>query len=175
MKWVLGIIDRLFVLIGALAFSQLPMFIQQYMHQLAGHEAELHYQVQKLEEAAQSSNLTIVDYIHKFSSHGDPDFARQGQMMQSMLDRFSSFHQSLISLEGSSYLGKPVIFMTNLNLDVAKATWQSFSFGLSFSPEGIVYAFFGGIIGFLLFRSVVWAIGSIANLLTPRKAPSLHD
>jgi hypothetical protein len=169
MKWLFSIFDRLFVVAGALAFSQAPLFMLQYTHQLSGHVVELQYQVNKLEAAAGESGKSLSEYIHKFESNPDPDFARQGKNMQGMVERSQSFNQAYNALNSSSLLGKPFVFVAYINQEVAIATWKAFEYGLAFSAEGLSYAFIGGMIGYSVYALIVLTIKSIVKVLSFRK------
>ena len=77
-----GILDRVFSIIGAVAFSQVPEFIQQYIQRLGGHVDEAQHQVELIREAAQSSGHTLRTYIEIFITQADPGIAHQGQLIQ---------------------------------------------------------------------------------------------
>lgn len=167
---MLCLIDRFFVILGALALSQAPLFLQQYTHQLSGHTAELHYQVHKLEVSAAESNKSLKEYIQKFQENADPDFARQGSLMHAMVERLNSFNLSLNALQEASVFAKPVYFIVYFNTEVADATWQTFEFGLSFSAEGLICALIGGFIGYLFFYSLQSFVKGFFRLLAPRES-----
>ena len=174
MGWILCLLDRFFVLMGALVLSQAPLFMQQYMHQLSGHTAELHYQVHKLEVSAAESNKSLDVYIKKFLDNADPDFARQGSVMQGMVERLGSFSLSLTALQEASVFAKPFFFIAYFNAEVAETTWQTFEFGLSFSAEGLLCAFLGGVLGFLFFNALYSMVKGIFRLFANRRAPQIQ-
>jgi hypothetical protein len=64
--------------IGAFVASQIPEFIQQYTQRLAGHVNELYRLLNQMRQVASYSNKTLDQYIQKFITSSDPDFARQG-------------------------------------------------------------------------------------------------
>src|SRR5690349_4193861 len=103
-KWVGGLIDRIFAIIGALLFAQLPMFMLQYSQQVAGRAAELGLQINSLQRIAGLNDKTLPEYIQKFLGNSDPDFSHQGQLLQQMLDRFQYLSQSEASLTEASAL-----------------------------------------------------------------------
>lgn len=51
-KWIGGLIDRIFAVVGALACLQFPLFLQQYQQHLSGHVVELQIQIQAMQRAA---------------------------------------------------------------------------------------------------------------------------
>ena len=169
MRWLIGLIDRLFVVAGALIFLQAPLFMQQYTQQLAGHTAELQYQVQILDAAAGESGKTVPAYILKFTASADLDFARQGRMMQDLVDRWHTFNKSYEALTKASITSKPFVFVAYFNKEVAAATWSSFEYGIPFSLEGLVYAVAGILLGYLTFALLAFLLRSIGRLFTRRK------
>ena len=56
-KWSVALFDRMFSVGGAVAFSQLPQFMQQYSQRLSGHINELDRQVNLMQNAAEASGL----------------------------------------------------------------------------------------------------------------------
>lgn len=169
MRWFVGLFDRLFVVCGVLLMIQAPLFIQQYQLQLKGHVAELEFQVASMEQAAKHSHKTLDQFISKFIMSTDADFERQGRIMFAMVRRLQDLTESLKILENASILGRPWIFVTHLNLDIADSTWQSFKPGLTFSSEGFVYALVGMCFGYFLFLIIKESINGILRLFGLKK------
>jgi hypothetical protein len=153
-------IDRTFVVIGALVLSQAPFFMQQYTQQLSGHVAELHIYMNTIQNAAALSGKTVPQYIQKFVENADVDFARQGDVMQGMVDRWSFLTDALESMQHTTVFSKPFVFITQFNWEIAKATWTSFDFGFAFNSESILYALAGMCLGYLVF----WVLKTITTL-----------
>ena len=146
-----GIIDRICALAGALCFSQAPLFMQQYKQQLFGRVEELELQVKVLKDAAQLSGKNLEEYIAKFIQSPDPDFSRQGEIMQNMYVRLVDLKHSLFALSDADLWNKPLSFLHHYNHEVGKATWKYFELGVPMTTEGAVYALFGLGFGFLVF------------------------
>lgn len=170
LKWLAGILDRVFAVIGALLFLQAPMFMMQYVHNLAGHVAELQLQMELMRKTAASTGKTLEQYVSKFMSNSDPDFSKQGEIMQGMIDRWENLSSGLHSLMSSNVFARPFVFMYHFDYSVAKDTYSHFQFGLTFSLEGIVYSMIGLVIGYFIFR----LLALIASLFVPKKEPSLR-
>jgi len=153
-KWIINALDRVFAVIGALVFSQAPMFMQQYQQQLAGHVAELQIQIDKMKAVAMNSGKNLESYIEKFTSNSDLDFMRQGELMQKMTDRYRDFSETLLSLNQSSAFTRPFVFISNMYSDIATSTFKTFNFGLEFSLEGLIYALVGIFLGFSIFAGI---------------------
>ncbi len=154
LKWVGELIDRVFAVLCAFVFAQLPLFMQQYQQRLSGHVAELTLQIDKMTDAAGFTGKTLNQFIEKFMNDPDPDFSHQGQIMNYMVLRSKELTHSLNQLINSSIFAKPFVFVYNINADIAHKTYNNFSVGLPFNLEGLVYALVGVIFGFILFSSL---------------------
>lgn len=140
MKFLSGLLDRIFVIISVIVFSQAPAFIGQYQHRLGGHVEELRYHVNILKQTAGYTNKTLEQYVHKFLQSTDPDFSQQGVVMDEMYKRFNRLSEALASLEQASVVKRPVVFLSTLNMDIAKKTLNDFSLSIAFTYETLVYA-----------------------------------
>jgi hypothetical protein len=154
LKWIVNMLDRIFAVIGALVFSQAPMFMQQYKQQLAGHVAELHIQIDAINKAALESGKTLDAFIQKFTTNADLDFMRQGEVMQNMTERYRTLLENYAALTEASAFTKPFVFISNLHNDIVQSTFKTFNFGLEFSLEGLIYALVGIFLGYSLFAGI---------------------
>ena len=158
-KWLFGLLDRIFVVIGAVVFFQIPLFFQHYAQRLGGHVAELRGQIDALQRAADGSGKTLQAYIQKFQSQADLDFAAQGHLMESMLRRYAHLDQAYNALINATILNRPLAFLQYFQPDIARQTVADFSFGLTFTTEALVYAFLGLCAGYLFF----WILAALAR------------
>jgi hypothetical protein len=149
-----SLLDRLSVVVGAFLGSQVPEFMQQYTQRLAGHVNELHRLLSQMRIVASHSNKTLEQYIQKFLSSPDPDFARQGELMQEMLSRWEELNQALFHLTHSSIWMRPYVFLKELQYDIAKSTLASFQPGINLSVEGLCYAGAGMLMGWVLYQGI---------------------
>lgn len=178
LKWVAGFFDRAFVVIGALAFSQAPVFFQQYTQHLSGHVAELKIQMANLTKAASLSGKSLQEYVQKFVGNQDVDFFNQGLLMQGMIDRYAELSNALTKIEGATVFSRPFVFLGSLNYDIAKNTAEHFQFGIPLNVEGAIYGMVGigvGYVMFSLFRKIFRLFGSAARDLFRRKPSALDD
>lgn len=150
--WVLGICDRILAVLGAFAFSQIPLFYQQYTQRLAGHVAESEHQVGQLKQAAVQAGKTLPMYIDKFLSQSDVDFVLQGRLMQATIERLATLREAYEKLAEAAPWWRPYYFIKYSQIDVAQATLHDFTPGVSLSFETGLYAIFGMSVGYLCFR-----------------------
>lgn len=146
------LLDRLFVVLGAFAGSQIPPFMQQYQQRLAGHVEELNHLLNQLRQIAADSGKSLEQYIQKFVSNGDPDFVRQGEFMQGVVNRWQELHQALYHLGESSIWSRPYVFVKELHYDIAHSTFMSFQPGMSLTIEGLCYTGIGILVGLTLYQ-----------------------
>ena len=146
---------------GALAFSQLPLFMQQYQHHLSGHVAELKTQIQSMINAASLTGKSLQQYVIKFLKSEDLDFRNQGELMTDMIHRYDNLRAGHNALQESSIYAKPMIFIRHLDWDIAQSTWKSFEVGFSFSMDGLAYAVIGIVFGLSLF----WLLSKVLKTI----------
>lgn len=151
LKWLGGLMDRAFAVLGALLFAQAPLFMQEYTQQLIGREAELKLQVEGMRRAASATGKTLEAFINKFAVSGDSDIASQGEAMQGMVSRWYHLSDALSSMQNSNLWGRPFAFVYHLNGDAFSSTLANFHPGLPMSLEGGIYALIGIIFGFFVF------------------------
>lgn len=154
MRLFLSMLDRLFVVVGALLGVQIPLFMQQYTQRLAGHVAELNRVLNNLRELAFQSNKTLEEYIAKFLANPDLDFSRQGEFMAGVASRWQHLSQALENMNTSSIWMRPYVFLRDLQLEIAKPVFYSFELGLNLTLEGFFYAILGAMLGFLFYKAI---------------------
>ncbi|MBA3238852.1 MAG: DUF2937 family protein [Parachlamydiaceae bacterium] len=151
LDWFTGLLDRIFAVVGALICAQVPMFMQQYAHQLSGRVAELKLQVNSLTKAALLGQTTLPELIQKFVTSGDADFARQGDLMNWTVERYEGLSVALQNLITASSTAKPFIFVRDFNWEIASTTFTNFQMGIPFTVEGLIYGVIGIGIGYAAF------------------------
>jgi hypothetical protein len=146
------IIDRVFAVIGAFVFCQIPELIRQYTALLYGHLSESKTQVVLLEQNALSSGKTIPEYIQKFLQQTDPDFVRQGKMLQTLVTRHDDLSTSYTALSQASLWTKPFVFFSKVNFPILHEATGQFVPTLAFTLETAIYALVGICFGVLVYR-----------------------
>lgn len=173
LKWLGGLTDRVFAVVGAIIFAQAPLFMQQYTQQLIGREAELRLQVDAMRHAASLSGKTLEQLTQKFMANPDIDVVRQGEVMLSIVGRWHHLSDALTAMQESSLWGRPIAFIYHLNMDTFSSTFHNFKMGLPLNVEGGVYALLGiatGYLVFALFRGL-WRKCSNACMRMLRRYP----
>ena len=131
------------------------------MH-LAGHKEECKLFVEWLQKDAKRSEKSLPVYIAKFLNQTDEDFVSTGKLMQKTCERYEKLTFAYNSLEQSSLLKRPFVFLQHADWEIVKETFRGFIPGFSFSIESFLYA----MVAFFLW-SLIWCV--ICKKKTPEK------
>jgi hypothetical protein len=152
-----GFLDRVLCLLGAVAFCQLPEFIQQYLQRLGGHLDEARHQLAVFETTAASPpfNLTLPQYIERTSANSDRAVAQLGPIMQNSLDRVNELASAESALRNASIWERPFVFFANLDRSIASATLDVYKPAVPTTTEGLLYAAAGMIVILCVYHGCV--------------------
>jgi hypothetical protein len=138
-----GLFDRALCVIGAVIFSQVPEFIQQYLQRLGGHLDEARRQLQQFQQAAAQSGLTLDRLISQTNTNADPAVAKLGGVMTAAVARVDTLETAQSAIQHASLWSRPFVFMRYLDSSIAHATWTIFKPAVPTTVEGFVYALLG--------------------------------
>lgn len=138
-----GLLDRALCVIGAVAFSQVPEFIQQYLQRLGGHLDEARRQLRQFQQAAMQASLTLDRLIAQTSANADPAVARLGDVMTRAITRVDTLETAQSAIQNASLWSRPFALLHHVDPTVARATWTIFQPAVPTTVEGLVYALFG--------------------------------
>lgn len=155
--------DRGSAAAGALLFSQIPLFIAHYVQRLGGHVDELARVVGKYRSAALENGKGLEEYIAKFVNSSDIDFVSAGKNMKLNIDRLADLKGALEQLTSSGPFKKLLYFIRDIDLEIARAAAKNFSFGISFTMEGLIYAVCGLVAGSLVYIGIKKLFAMICN------------
>lgn len=153
-RWIEYIIDRLLAVLCAIVFLQIPGFVAQYTQQLSGHVAELHFQVEQLQQSTSKSGKSADELAMKFLVSSDRDIVNQGSFIRELLVRERLLTLSLIDLQSASPLLRPLQLALHFDWMVAQETWGQFTFAIQLSLEGAIYGLIGIIVGLGIFAAI---------------------
>lgn len=157
--WAKSFIDRIFSVVGAFVFAQMPQFYEVYSQRLAGHLAELSLQIQETTTSAQRSGRSLEEYIQQFLSSNQPEFVNQGEQLQRMVERWDSLNIALQAMQSSTPWTRPYEFFSHLQGSIFQGVMHDFQPGLSLSLEGGIYALIGIVAGsafFYLINTIIF-------------------
>jgi hypothetical protein len=154
-----GLLDRVLCVLGAVAFSQVPEFIQQYLQRLGGHLDEARRQLAQFQESAARSGLTLGQLIEKTSANAEPAVARLGGVMQGTAVRVDELTAADAAIRHASVWTRPLVFLRHLDFGIARATWGIFRPAVPTTPEGLLYAGLGALGLLAVYRfGVIWPV-----------------
>jgi hypothetical protein len=150
-----GYLDRLLCVVGAVLFSQLPEFIQQYLQRLGGHLDEARHQLEQFRAAAAKSNLTLDEFITRTLGSAEPAVARLGGVMRETVARVDELAAAETAIRQASIFARPFVFLRHLDLSIAQATWSIFKPAVPTTLEGLVYAALGVLLALVFYHGLV--------------------
>lgn len=156
MSFLTKFVDRVFAVVGAVTFLQAPQFIQSYTLSLSGHLAEVSWQLDQMRQMTQKSGRTLSELVSKFLASSDPDIHFQGELIQGLINRETSFASALHSLSKANAFTRPFEFATHFHGDIAKDTFHHFTLGLPLTVESLVWGVAGLFAGYLFFRGLAY-------------------
>jgi hypothetical protein len=162
-----GLLDRVLCVLGAVAFCQLPEFIQQYLQRLGGRLDEARRQLAQFEAVAAKSKLTLLQFIERTSASTDAAVAKLGGVMQGAIDRVAELTQAEAALRTASMWEKPFVFFSQLDRSIASATLDVYRPAVPTTVEGLVYAVAGLLVVLCIYHGLLRA--PIAALVTRKR------
>ena len=138
-----GLLDRALCVIGAVVFSQIPEFMQQYLQRLGGHLDEARRQLLRFQQAAAQSGLSLDGLIGHTTANADPAVAKLSEVMTEAVTRVDTLATAQAAMQGASLWSRPFVFLRHADPAIARGTWAIFKPAVPTTLEGLVYALFG--------------------------------
>lgn len=138
-----GLIDRVLCVLGTLAFSQAPEFMQQYLQRLGGHLDEARRQLAQFTRVAEQSGLTLDRLIAQTHANSDAAVAKLGGVMSESVERVQALESAHAAIQNASVWTRPFVFLRHVDTDIASATWSIFRPAIPTTIEGLIYAAIG--------------------------------
>ena len=138
-----GLLDRALCVLGAVAFSQIPEFMQQYLQRLGGRLDEARRQLEQFRAAAEQSGLTLDQLVARATADSDPTIGRLGGLAAGAADRMNALAAADASIRHASLFARPFVFIRHLDPSIARATASIFRPAVPTTAEGAAYAVAG--------------------------------
>lgn len=138
-----AVVDRVLCVVGAVAFSQAPEFMQQYLQRLGGRLDEARRILGQYEDIARQAGITLENYIARTNANSDPVVAKLGGVMENTVTRVHDLAAAQAALQDASMFGRPFAFLRHLDAEIGRATWAVFKPAVPTTIEGAVYALAG--------------------------------
>ena len=135
--------DRALCVVGAVAFAQLPEFIQQYRQRLGGHLDEARRQLAEFVAIASHAKLSLPQFIERTATNPDATVAQLGGVMRNAVLRVDQLTAAEAALSIASLWEKPFVFVRYIDKGIARATWEIYLPAVPTTGEGLIYALTG--------------------------------
>jgi hypothetical protein len=134
------LLDRILCVCGAVLFSQLPEFMQQYLQALGGRLDELRAQLGRFREAASQSGMTLDQLVAGAARNPDPSMGRMGAVVRSLAARVDDLAAADAALRHATAWTRPFVFAAHFDAGIARGAWERFRPAVPATAEGILYA-----------------------------------
>jgi hypothetical protein len=148
------LLDRILCVLGAVLFSQVPEFMQQYLQRLGGHLDEARLTISRFRDAAAQSGSTLDQLVANSAQNPDPSMRNVGGVIQGAIARADELASADAALRGASVWTRPFVFLRHADWGIAKATWEIYRPAVPTTAEGFIYAGAG-----ILFALAVYYLG----------------
>jgi hypothetical protein len=142
--------DGIAAVVGAAGLSQFPEFFQQYLQRLGGRLDQAVVQRDRIAAAANEHALAVPDYVRRLVDNADPVVRSEGANAAAALADAARLQAAHDALLGASPWERPVAFARNFDPDLAHAAWERFVPAVPLSPESLIYAGVGLVLGLIL-------------------------
>jgi Protein of unknown function (DUF2937) len=163
------LLDRILCVLGAVLFSQLPEFMQQYLQRLEGHLDEAKLVLGRFKDAAAQSGMSLDQLVAGSAPNPDPSMGRLGAVVGQAVARVDALSAADTALRQASSWTRPFVFLEHMDGGIAKATLSIYRPAVPTTAEGLTYAGFGIIFMLALYHLAIR--GPIARHLAKRSAP----
>jgi len=158
--------------VGAVAGSQVPGFMQHYMQRLGGHLDEAERNLQGWRDIAGTVGSSgVADLANSYVLTADPKVIAAGQKCMADITRVHELQGALTALQDASVWSRPFVFIRNLDPEIAKATLGSFTMNVPLDIEGLFYAASGLVLCLLLYLGLRQAGIMAVCRLRPKSIP----
>jgi hypothetical protein len=142
------------VLGGAIGFSQVPRFVQEYEQRLGGALQEARRQLDRYDELARSEGLPVEALGRRLAASADPAVAGMGRVVAEQAGRVTDLMEQADALAAASRFLKPLILLQHHDAELLAATWAKFEYTLTLD---VGFAALGALVG-LVVNALLWAV-----------------
>jgi hypothetical protein len=137
------LLDRVLCVAGAVLFSQLPEFMQQYLQRLEGHLDEARLVVTRFGNAAAQSGMSLDQLVAGAARNPDPSMGKLGGVIRDSMARVNELSAADAALRGANAWTRPFVFLAHMDRGIARATLSIYRPAVPTTMEGLAYAGIG--------------------------------
>ena len=134
------LLDRALCVAGAVAFSQFPEFMQQYLQRLEGHLDEARLALDRFKDAATQSGMSLEQLVSGAAANPDKAMGKLGEVVRASMSRVDELAASDAALRGASAWTRPFVFLAHADWGIARATLSIYRPAIPTTAEGLAYA-----------------------------------
>jgi hypothetical protein len=135
-----AVVDRVLCVVGAVAFSQMPEFMQQYLQRLGGHLDEARRHLARYQKIADDTHVTLAELATRFNGSMDAATAKVGGVITDTAARVHELEAAQAAIQHAGIFGRPFAFLRHADLEIARGTWSIFKPAVPTTVEGALYA-----------------------------------
>lgn len=163
------VIDRVLFTLSFIVGAQLPEFIQQYSQRLSGHLNEASLQLQQFELIAEQwhqGNLTAL--ITLYQQNPLPAIQETANVIINLQNRIDAYQNALINLEHNNLLQKISYFFTQMDSDIAQATYSQYILTIPLSVDTLITGGVFALVASFSYRLLCKGFAMTINQFRPR-------
>jgi hypothetical protein len=141
-------------LLGAIGFSQVPRFVQEYEQRLGGALQEARRQLAQYESLARNEGLPLEAFWQRLGASSDRSVAAVGRSIGVQAERAASLGAQAEALEDAGRFMKPLVLLRRHDPELVAATWAKYEYTLTLD---IGFAAAGAFLG-LLVNAALWGV-----------------
>ena len=167
------LLDRILCVVGAVAFSQLPEFMQQYLQRLEGHLDEARLALDRFKDAAARSGMSLDQLVAGASQNPDKAMGNLGRVVSAAAARVDALGAADAALRQATLWSRPFVFVRHADWGIARATLAIYRPAVPTTVEGFAYAGVGIVVVLALYHLLVRApIVRLIRKKGPDRAPA---
>jgi hypothetical protein len=142
------------LVVGALAFSQVPRFVQEYEQRLGGALEEARRQHAELAAVASRAGLTVDDLADRLRASGDAALHGLAGVLERAEQRVQALEEQARALAEAGRLARPAVLAHQGDGVLFWATWERFEPSVTLDPG---FAALGALVAAVL-DLALWAL-----------------
>jgi len=151
-RFVDSVADRIVAILGAVALSEFPAYINNYVQRLGGHVDEAALNVRQWQLIAdRTTDGSLSRLVQTYESSRVPAVVEAGEKAANDIARLEYLNASLDSITHASVWEKPFVFFRHLDLDIAHQAVEAYVPNIPTNAEGLVYAGVGLLVGMAVY------------------------
>lgn len=169
MDFIRGILDRIVLLAGTVAAGCIPSFIAQYRQRVGGRLDQVLKDLEPFQQIAnQYHQGSLKELIQHHLNSSDRTFHDEGAAVQAMVSSSEQLRRALQALDTDLFHQMTYLLTGGLDPLIARAAWEIYTPSFNITFESVVFASIVGVLIWMVFLSIWYAVIWIKNVLTAR-------